>query len=157
MEQASQNWEPTDSQKAVLESAQKRGYSGTVLEWCEEAGIVARTYYGYYDTPAFCVWWRREWEAYFARVLPVVMADLVSMARGSNKGKPEAAKILLERFDRGYAPRRREEVSGPNGGPVQVQQRQEFTFDISTRGELPGVDAPVEESAPAPAPDEGAG
>ena len=107
-------------QKA-LTAAQDSDYEISVTAMCQAAGISRQAWYHYFDTPAFVRWWTEQFERYFAAQMPRVSAASLGRALGSReKGSHQDAKLLFERFDRGYAPRSRQEVSGADGGPVKT-------------------------------------
>jgi len=106
-------WAPTATQRRVLECAQAADYEISVTALCKAAEIARQTWYDYHDNPAFVRWWCSQFERHFAMQIPRVSAALLGRALGTReKGSDQAAKLFYERFDRGYTPRSRHELSG---------------------------------------------
>ena len=96
-------------------------YEISVCDLCTQAEIPRQTWYDQFGNPTFVAWWTEQYERWFALQLPRVGASMFAMATGKrDKGNTQAAKLLYERFDRGYAPRSRQELSGNDGGPVKT-------------------------------------
>ena len=106
------NWAPTPTQRRVLECAQAADYEESVVNLCKSAGIARQTWYDYHDNPRFVEWWRVQFERHFGMQMPRVSAALLGRALGQReKGSDQAAKLLYERFDKGYAPRSRQDIA----------------------------------------------
>ena len=55
---------------------------------------------------------REQFERHFGMQMPRVSAALLGRALGQrDKGSDQAAKLLYERFDKGYAPRSRQDIA----------------------------------------------
>lgn len=109
---------PTQSMLDVLKVFQEAGYNVTVKEACRLAGRDRSTYYDWFDRfDGFTDWWQASAEHWFARNLPRVHAAVMEQATTGGEGNPTAAKLFIERFDRGFAPRSKVE----HGGKVDVK------------------------------------
>ena len=105
------NWKPTENMLAVLKLAQDSDYEMSVTAICKAAGIARMSWYDYWETPTFVKWWTHAFEKHFAGRLPHVYAALDQSARGNRPAvNTQAAKLLMERFDEGYAPKTRADV-----------------------------------------------
>jgi hypothetical protein len=115
------NWEPSENQKRVLAAAQDDGYEQTIEKMCDVAGINRRTYYRWFDDQGFLDWWQYEADKYFIRQLPRVQRAAVkaSLEKGA-PGSVADRKLVLERFDKGFAPRTRQEQH--HTGNVTIEQ-----------------------------------
>jgi hypothetical protein len=100
---------------------QERRYACTVVAAAKAVGVTKQAYYEWHRTPAFRAWWNEQLERWMAEQKHRVLATLLGGAteRFQNSGKepdakPDAAlvKLFLERFDAGYAPRQRKEITG---------------------------------------------
>ncbi len=100
---------PGENQKAVLAAFEDAHYDISVAEACRKAGVDRTTFYTWFNRPGFADWWLAQANAHFGRMLPKVYADLARMS-GGGEGSHGAAKILLDRFDKGFLPARRKEV-----------------------------------------------
>ena len=101
--------------EAALKYAVDAEWSYTVVALCESIGIARTTYYDWFrDNADFVRWWRNHWAGYFGQTLPRVWGAMVKKAEGlgEDKASPQAAKLFVERFDGGYQPKTRQELSG---------------------------------------------
>ena len=102
--------------RRALEVAQASDYEISIVDLCGEIDLNRRTWYEYFDNPTFVKWWNEQVERHFGLKLPGVYRALQRAAEGEdgicNRVRSSAAKLLLERFDRGYAPKTRQEHSG---------------------------------------------
>ena len=104
-------WQPCQNQLGILKLAQEGDYELSVTALCKGVGIARQTWYEYWETPAFVKWWTHAFEKHFAGRLPHVYAALDQAARGNRPAvSTSAAKLLMERFDEGYAPKTRADV-----------------------------------------------
>ena len=131
-------WEPTKKQTAALEYAQAHDYKYRVDNLSTNLDIGRSTYYGWFSTPAFSAWWLDNWTQHFATHLPDVYATILDKARGeSDRGDVSAAKLIVERFDKGYVPQSQKILTGAEGGPMKTYvfncELGEVTGDIDTR------------------------
>lgn len=91
----------------ALELAQKEKYDISGAEIGRRLGkhpaLFRRWTWRY---PGFVRWWYDEAELFFQRRLPAVYAQMFLRATGKTaRGSYHDAKLILERFDRGYMPR----------------------------------------------------
>lgn len=113
-------WTPTANMTALLNYLQERDYNASVIEACQQVGITRQAYYQWFDNPEFVAWWSRELNGHMTRRVTQVYGQLAAAACERFAGgkdpdpKPDAAliKLFLERFDEGYAPKERKEISG---------------------------------------------
>ena len=143
-------WEPTENQTAALQYAQDHDYKYSNVNLCKEVGISKQAYYQWFNTPAFSSWWLDNWTQHFATHLPDVYATILDKARGeSDRGDVSAAKLIVERFDKGYVPQSQKILTGAEGGPMKTYvfncELGEVTGDIDTRE--PRAEAEEEEGA----------
>jgi hypothetical protein len=136
-------WSPTEKQRAALAYAQEHGYDHTVSALCQAIDVARQTYYGWWDTAEFAEWWLEQAERWFKLRLPAVYEAMHRRAAGGwdGKGKPPnmaAARLLLERFDKGFAPRSRQELSGPDGQPMVYHTTYEVYSADSDAEPAPG-------------------
>jgi len=104
-------WAPCENQLAALKLAQESDYELSVTALCQGVGIARTTWYEYWDTAQFVAWWTQSFEKYFSGRLPQVYAALVQSALGNRTAvNTSAAKLLMERHDKGYAPKTRADV-----------------------------------------------
>lgn len=119
MDKGAANFEPTERQQRTLAAFQEGGYADTVLEACRAAGVDAGNYYRWFDKPGFAAWWQAEAEAWFGRQLPRVQAAMLRAAGGEEMPGSPDRKLFLERYDRKYAPRSKQELDlGDRAGAV---------------------------------------
>ena len=102
---------PTENQERVINAYEASDCMCNVSELCKAGGISRPTFYAWLDDPDFRAYWedRREKRA----VLAVGVADrgMRASAAGKNKDVNVAAcKLILERFDKNYAPRAKQEI-----------------------------------------------
>ena len=106
-------FKPSENQLAVLSAMQAEDYGCTVDAACERVGLCREVYYRWFDrNSGFGEWWRQEAEAHFGRKLPRVYAAALRSAGGQDVKGAFDRKLLLERFDAGYAPKSRQEHTG---------------------------------------------
>ena len=114
-------WEPTKNQKAALTYAQDHDYTYPVKELCADIGISYQGYYQWFQHVPFADWWLDNWSKHFALHLPTVYAQMMSKASGgTTRGDVQAAKLIAERFDKGYVPHTRQDVAGVPGAPLKT-------------------------------------
>ena len=114
-------WTPTDRMLELLRTAQDAKYEISVSTLCGETELNRRTYYEYFDNPNFVEWWQAQADRYFA--LQVSRLSAVSMSRALGKterGSTADTRLMLERHDKGFAPRSRQEVTGAGGEPLKT-------------------------------------
>ena len=115
------NWSPSEKMQAALKYAQSVGYEYTVTMLCREADVHPTTWYEYYDNPRFVQWWGDAFERYFAMQVPRLNAAAVGMAMGTKTtGNVTALKLMIERHDKGYMPRSKQEITGAGGAPLKT-------------------------------------
>ena len=114
------DWTPDERHTAALTYARERGYRYSVTDLCAEIGIGRRTYYDWFANPAFDAWWQRGWQEWFTRELPGVYGDL-----RAGEANAHSAKLLIERFDRGYKPQSRQEQVHSGGVNVDLSDMDE--------------------------------
>ena len=99
---------PSTHQQQVLEAFQTKDYRISVLKACSDAGIDRCQWYRWMDGCAgFSEWWQAKAEAFFARKLPSIYGALTDAAVVEDRHRmvnQSAAKILLDRFDKGFTP-----------------------------------------------------
>jgi len=107
---------PTAHHKTLLSAFQDSDYLGGISENCRQAGIDRSCYYDWMDNvQGFAEWWRMKAELHFTRLLPDIYAALRKSASGLDKKRTinhAAAKILLDRFDKGFLPATKTEHAG---------------------------------------------
>ncbi|HDZ20078.1 hypothetical protein LCGC14_0204560 [marine sediment metagenome] len=107
------DFEPSEDQKKLLEVVQDSGYGMSVTAACATAGVARRTYYNWFDAPDFVAWWKDRYERHLAMQLPRIYHAMMESALGHNKdANPQAIKLTLERFDKGYTPRSKQQIQG---------------------------------------------
>ncbi len=109
------NWQPTQKQRRALRYAREHAWDYQVTEMATEIGIARRTYYKWFETAGFRDWWQREWERFFAIRMGRLWGRVFAAACGEERKPFQAyAKLLIERFDRGWEPRSsREQPDAP--------------------------------------------
>ena len=105
---------PSEKQRSLLMAAQDASYGGCVRAWCRAAEIHHGSYYRWIEDPNFCKWWRAEAEKFFCLRLPRIHAALFDAATRPRTRKEAqidvaAAKLVLERYDKGFVPRSRQD------------------------------------------------
>ena len=112
MQKDSTDFAPSETQKALLSVMQECDYGRSITEACAEAKVGRRTYYGWLESPHFSRWWLQQAERHFARSLPAIYGSIVLSATGKDSsGSIAAARLFLERFDKGFVPRTRKDLS----------------------------------------------
>ena len=110
-------YEPTKEQLSCYAIQRDGDYLIPITQMCVESGVGRTTYYGWFGNPAFASWWQTEAENHFARKLPAVYGSLSDSAavvrtRADGSRDTQAARTLLERFDRGFKPQSKTELTG---------------------------------------------
>ena len=105
---------PSKKQLSLLMAAQKASYGGGVRAWCRTAEIHHGSYYRWIEDPNFRRWWMAEAEKFFCLRLPRIYGALFDAATRPRKRKDAqidvaAAKLVLERYDKGFVPRTRQD------------------------------------------------
>ena len=110
--QSPTNWQATDNMKLVLKHMQDNGYDSSIVDACGVCKINRKSYYDWFDNPNFVKWWQEQADRHFELQLPAIQAALARQAKDPKKARVDttAAKLLLERFDKGYAPRSRQDT-----------------------------------------------
>ena len=112
-DQIGTDFQPTEAQEHVLSHFQSDDYTCAVTNACAACGVGRRTFYNWFDNPAFARWWQQRAERWAALQVGRVYGALVRSAAGQDVGgNPTDRKTFLERFDERYAPRQRNELSG---------------------------------------------
>ena len=105
---------PTPNMRLAVRYLKGCDYDSKVSVMCESIGIARRSYYDWWEKPGFGEWWDAQSVAHFTRRLPAVRAAALAAAlevtgRGDKKHDVAAIKLVMERFDEGYAPRSRQD------------------------------------------------
>ena len=107
---------PSENQLKLLKVFQDADYDIKVTEACRAAKLDrASTYYQWMKNEAFATWWKDKAVEFFGRLLPGVYGALNTAATGGDPRRcvnHAAAKILLDRFDKGFLPASKIEHSG---------------------------------------------
>ena len=107
-----ENWTPSENMENALKMATEWKWSFTVTGLCKEIGISRETYYGWFENPMFAKWWEAAWERWFSLRLPQAWVKVnAAVGRPSSETNMAAAKLLAERFDKGFAPRSRQDIA----------------------------------------------
>ena len=107
-----ENWTPSENMKAALEWATDKEWFFEVTTLCEAIGISREAYYDWFRNARFVAWWGSEWERYFALRMPKVWRKVdAALGRPGSETNMAAAKLLAERFDKGFAPRSRQDIA----------------------------------------------
>jgi hypothetical protein len=123
---------PTSEMQAALKAFQDADYGCTVEEGMTAAGMSRRTFYDWHEMQeGFSVWWNDRAEAHFAKRLPKIMKNLTRASEGEysradKKADAALIRLFLERFDKGFVPRSRQEITGKDGEELPVT----VTFDL---------------------------
>ena len=110
----STKWRPTKNMKAALTYAIAHDWTFFVSHLCAELGFDRSAYYQWFHNEHFRAWWKDRWERYFEVRMNAVWAASAARAEGRKgaEGSTQDAKLLAERFDKGYQPKTRQELSG---------------------------------------------
>ncbi len=113
-------FQPSESQLEVLKAFQAKGYDCSVEDGCSNTSTHRVTWYKWHDDcPGFSDWWAAKAITYFARKLPAIYAALTKGAKVRlTGGDPTAAKLLLERFDKGFVPRSAKDINAHLTGSI---------------------------------------
>jgi len=107
------DYKPTDRQRKLLKVLQAASYKLTVKGACKQADVSPQRYYRWFNNADFRAWWTGHYERFFALQLPRIHNAIVRSDLGQNKdGNPQAMKLALERFDKGYVPASKREIEG---------------------------------------------
>ena len=116
---------PNENQLRALTAFQDDGYTCSVTEGMSNAGLHRSTWYVWTRRADFCCWWQEQVERWAAMNLPRVYAALLRRATETDApGNTAAMRTFLERFDKGFVPRRRRDTR--HGGALGVG-----TWDLS--------------------------
>lgn len=97
---------PTDNMRELLAAMQQHDYACTITDACRTVGINRRTYYKWFDRPAFVTWWTEQQERHFALAAGRVQAATLKAATTDDApGSATDRKLFLERFDARFAKR----------------------------------------------------
>ena len=118
----------------MLSAFQATDYLCTVVEACGKAGMVSRTYRYWFDDPGFAQWWHEQAEEHFGRLLPKAWGLVWGAANGDRGGSAADRKLLIERFDKGFAPKHRSEQSGEVKLTVS-REKKPLPEDTASHGE----------------------
>lgn len=110
METSSTQFEPNDNQQHFLRVCQDNAYSKGIAACCRDAEIHRDTYYKWTLDLGFVAWWREQADRWFARQLPKVQGAILRSAAGQNLPGSRDRKLFLERYDKQYTPRHRQEL-----------------------------------------------
>ncbi len=116
-------WHPTENQVAALEYVLERDCKFKIAEMAKAIGMSRRNWCDWRHTPAFVAWWKEKLDEWVVDELPAIYAALVRAAKGqksASRMQVAAAKVLIERFDRAYAPWARRDVNLKGGASVGV-------------------------------------
>ena len=129
------DWQPNEHQQHALSLSQDADYALSVTDLCKEVGVSRQAYSLWFNTPGFVKWWGEAFERHMMLALPRMYGAVMERASGlvaPKSGSPQDAKLLMERFDKGYAPRSRQEVTGEGGEALTlVLKRREGDGDGS--------------------------
>ena len=115
------NWTPSQNQLKALDYAREREYIANVTKMAEYVGISRQAIYQWNECESFVIWWARKRNEFFGSRLDHIHGMMYARATGrTKKGSFPDAKLFLERFDRQYTPRMRQEVTGADGAPVKT-------------------------------------
>jgi len=122
-------YQPSDSQRAAATAFQAVNYNCTIEGGMSGAGLVRQTWYDWMDSPEFAAWWEAQAHKHFMRLLPRVYGAMHTAAVGEGdknlRGGASDRKTILERWDKGFVPRSRQEVD----------QQGTITLDLTTMTE----------------------
>ncbi len=144
MRQNSTEFEPSENQKAVLEAFRERDYVLSVTDACRTAGVHRSTFYLWFQDAGFRAWWNNEADRWATLQRPRIIGAMVAAATSPEigvRGSASDRKLFLERYDEGYSPKSRRQVSG--GLDVDA------TFRNMTDEELRRLDEAVRDEVPA--------
>ena len=103
------DYKPTAAQNRILSSFREHSYLISVTKACATCKVGRRTYYDWFDNPAFCQWWLDQAHRHFALQLPRIHGAVLRGATEEDApGNPMDRRTFLERFDEGFAPRSRQ-------------------------------------------------
>ena len=149
-------WEPNENQTRALTLMLESGCSLSLHEISKAISISPTAVYQWFDTPAFSMWWEAAIEGYFHKRLSRRYAKLDEAAEGfPGKADIGAIRLFLQRFDRQYAPRSRQEQQ--RTGEVRVTVRHvhvppPYLAQTPDIGETPALEKIPENSSSQDAP-----
>jgi hypothetical protein len=110
---------PNENQFRALTAFQDCDYGCSVTQGMSAAGLHRTTWYAWTRRANFCRWWRDQAERWAAIHLPQVYGAMIARATGqSEAGSTAAGRLFLQRFDKHFAPRRRQDIrQRPTDGP----------------------------------------
>ena len=117
-------WEPTENMMSFVRYLKERDYDSTVTAACKEVGIARESYYDWFDNPTFRDWWQDEIDRHFALRRGRVLGALFKGATSDNApGNPTDRRLFLERYDVGYAPKRRETIEHTGAMDIDLSSK----------------------------------
>ena len=116
MTKENKKFKPKENMVKAMEYMQDVDYRCSIKVMCEAVGMAERGYYYWFKNPEFCRWWIDEADAHFARSIPYVKAAMYASATGEKvQGSPKDREMLLQRYDEGFMPKSKREISGDAG------------------------------------------
>ncbi len=138
---------PSENQLKVLTAIQDTDYSATTLDVCKRAGITPQAYYKWFRNEAFREWWQGELDRFFAfrrgRVVAAVYEAAIS-EKPQPRGSTTDRRLFLERYDKGYMPRSKQEMV--HRGTVPIDLSQMSTEELERQAHAMGLREPAEET-----------
>jgi len=118
-------FEPTETQRNLLEVFKAEDYDVTVTDACKSVGISRETYYNWMEIGAFREWWMDRAEHHFT-LLKTSIFSATHKAATSEKSQPRGSsadrKLFLERFDKDYMPKSRKDINHAGAMPVKLEE-----------------------------------
>ena len=126
-------FQPSPAQLAALKTWQDKDYDCTVAEGMLGAERARETWYAWMGLPEFASWWEAEARKHFMRLMPRIYAAMCKAATGKggldlSRGAADR-KTLLERFDKGFVPRSRQDITGDVGLSLDLTAMTEDELD----------------------------
>lgn len=103
-------WKPSARHLSLLTAVQAGSYGDTVCELCAKNELPRRTYYDWMENADFRAWWEDRQERFWVQRLGKVREAMYRAAVAKTPiGSHADRKLFLERFDKDYAPRSRQD------------------------------------------------
>jgi hypothetical protein len=136
-------FKPTANQLKVLTAFADNGYDISIQDACREAGVHRSRMYRWLDDPGFREYWQEHREKAGLLALKDVDRACMNSATGENKdANTSAIKLMYERFDKGYAPRSKQEVTGKHS--ITLSNDKEASDRLSAMLNSATADSPEE-------------
>lgn len=132
------DFEPSENQRQFLKAMQASDYALPIGEACKAAGLASRqSFYDWSKDGRFIAWWAEQAERWFGMQLPRVQAAMLRAASGAELSGSPDRKLFLERYDRKYTPRTKQDVELKGQVPIILKVGPATWFEATQETQEP--------------------